>query len=215
MTEAVDCVFNLDWDERKKVSWARYGSASAARSITGAWSTLIPETNSSAHLYACDTTRIHEADYWDLRVIVAINRVQPKKIPSTEGMYFSRSSSPFYESWIRSTHRNFERAIQAIQNNDFSTLASVAESSCLQMHALMLSTSPSLRYWNGVTVDCIEAIERVKARNKSVFYTIDAGSQVKVVCFPDVASEVEKTLSEVPGVQQVIQSSIGSGAYTY
>jgi diphosphomevalonate decarboxylase len=45
-----------------------------------------------------------------------------------------------------------------------------------------------------------------------VFFTIDAGPQVKAVCLPEARATVEAMLAGTKGVRQVIVSGLGSGA---
>ena len=52
------------------------------------------------------------------------------------------------------------------------------------MHAAAISARPPLVYWNGATVECFQAVQRLRATGVPVFFTIDAGPQVKAVCAP-------------------------------
>ena len=214
LTEAVNQAFDLSWDLPQKASWARLGSASAARSITGSWSTLIPSSSRSDNMFGCELFQIHDSTYWNLCVVVAITETAPKAISSTEGMRLSRETSPFYPTWVESTRRDFDVATVAIQKKDFSQLKEVAESSCRKMHALMLSTEPPLRYWNRTTLGCLDTLEKLQNRQVPVFYSIDAGPQIKAICSSDAVDTVADALVQVNGVRQVIQSAIGGGVET-
>lgn len=211
LAESIDSAFGLAWDLQEKASWARLGSASAARSIAGCWSTLVPNPSASNDIFSCEISRIHDATYWDLRIVIAVTETDPKPVSSTDGMHLSSETSAFYSSWLESTQRDFEAALLAIENKDFNSLATVAESSCRKMHALMLSTNPPLRYWNGTTLGCLDTLEQLQDRQVPVFYSIDAGPQVKAVCTNDVAERVADALRRVSGVRQVVQSAIGGG----
>ena len=63
-------------------------------------------------------------------------------------MISSADTSPYYDAWVRTAARDYERALAAVEQRDFEALAEVAEHSCLKMHALMLATRPPLTYWN-------------------------------------------------------------------
>jgi diphosphomevalonate decarboxylase len=45
-----------------------------------------------------------------------------------------------------------------------------------------------------------------------VFFTVDAGPQIKAVCLPSSADAVADALSKTPGVIKVIRSTLGDGA---
>ena len=80
------------------------------------------------------------------------------------------------------------------------------------MHAAALSARPPLVYWNGATVECLHAVQRLRAQGVLVFFTIDAGPQVKAVCAPGARSQVAAALGAVPGVQELLTSALGPGA---
>jgi len=103
-------------------------------------------------------------------------------------------------------------ARDAIAVRDFGKLASVAEHNCLKMHSVMWASRPPVVYWNSATLDCLQAVRELQSGGVAVFFTIDAGPQVKAVCPPDVEAHVVETLSQVAGVQAVHTSAIGCGA---
>ena len=76
----------------------------------------------------------------------------------------------------------------------------------------MLSARPGLVYWNPTTVECIRRIRAMRADGVGVFFTIDAGPQVKAVCKPLAFDQVAAELSSVVGVRQVLASGLGEGA---
>jgi diphosphomevalonate decarboxylase len=44
-----------------------------------------------------------------------------------------------------------------------------------------------------------------------VFFTIDAGPQVKAICLPEAATELQAELAALPGVREVIATGLGPG----
>ena len=75
-----------------------------------------------------------------------------------------------------------------------------------------MSARPGLVYWNGATVECLHRIRELRQDGVGVFFTIDAGPQVKAVCLPGTGERVAKVLADVPGVLEVLSSSLGNGA---
>jgi len=125
----------------------------------------------------------------------------------------SKQTSPYYGAWTESTKSDHAAGLLAVSQQDFSRLASVAESSCLKMHALMLSSQPPLSYWNGATVETIAAVRELQGAGISVFFTIDAGPQVKALCQEDATDIVVDRLASVPGVLRTLVCGLGPGAY--
>jgi diphosphomevalonate decarboxylase len=76
----------------------------------------------------------------------------------------------------------------------------------------MLTSQPALVYWNGATLACIETIGELRARGTAVFFTIDAGPQVKAVCERGAAAQVASALGALPGVIETRTVGLGAGA---
>jgi diphosphomevalonate decarboxylase len=124
----------------------------------------------------------------------------------------SATSSPYYPAWVAGQPADLATARKAIADRDFAALAEVAEHNCLKMHAAAIAAHPPLVYWNGATVECLQAVRRLRASGVPVFFTIDAGPQVKAVCAPGVRPRVEAALRAVPGVLELLTSRLGPGA---
>ena len=181
-------------------------SGSAARSLYGGFAELTNDADSISVRQLC------AAPTWPLTVIVAITETAPKATGSTEAMEISRKTSPFYGSWVLQQEADLETARQAIQNRDFSHLAAIAEHNCLKMHSVMWASRPPMVYWNSATMRCMQTVRQLQGDGRGVFFTIDAGPQVKAVCLPEDADIVRQALAQTPGVVKVMSSGLGSGA---
>ena len=203
LVTAVDETFALGLPAAARAAWARRGSASAARSVFGGFVAFDPDAGASTLL---------DRDEWPLEVVVAVTSDAAKAVSSTEGMERSRSTSVFYGAWMQSTGTDFDEACRAIRRRDFEALAATAEHSCMKLHALMLSTRPGLLYWNAATIDAIRAVQALRDAGTPVFFTIDAGPQVKAVCLPAAAATVVDRFQALTGVKRVMRVGLGAGA---
>ncbi|MCR9259147.1 MAG: diphosphomevalonate decarboxylase [Pseudomonadaceae bacterium] len=185
--------------------WARRGSASAARSLFGGYVALVPP------LWRAQP--IAPASHWPLKTVVAITNETQKSISSSEGMERSRLTSDFYTPWLRGAGDDFAAAFDAINNKDFAALAEIAELSCLKMHSVMLTSLPTLSYWNPATLACMDAVRELRNQGTPVFFTVDAGPQVKAVCEPQHETRVSEVLTQVPGVIRTITCGLGNAAH--
>ena len=188
---------------------ARQGSGSAARSIFGGFvemhAGLLPDgTDSFAE-------PLLAADVWPLEVVIAITERGEKAVGSRAGMEQSAASSPYYPDWVTTSPADLSRGRHAILSQDFENLADVAEHSCLKMHAAAMAAQPPLIYWNAATVACLHAVRDLRRSGVPVFFTIDAGPQLKAVCEPGAGRDVEQTLRDVPGVLDTLVTGLGPG----
>ncbi|MEO0424557.1 MAG: diphosphomevalonate decarboxylase [Pseudomonadota bacterium] len=191
---------------------AREGSGSAARSIFGGFVEMargVREDGSDAV-----ATPLLEAADWPLEVVVAITASGEKDVGSTEGMNLTADTSAYWSGWLSAQEQDLSEARQAVLSRDFDKLAEVSELSCLKMHGLAMSARPGLLYWNGATVECIHRIRELRRKQAlAVFFTVDAGPQVKAVCAPAHVQRVREALESVDGVQRVIHTPLGPGAH--
>jgi diphosphomevalonate decarboxylase len=189
---------------------ARQGSGSAARSVFGGFVEMHAGTAPDGlDSYA---EPLLPADAWPLEVVIAVTATGEKEVGSRSGMTRSATSSPYYPAWVAGQPADLDVARAAIRARDFAALAEVAEHNCLKMHAAAIAAEPPLLYWNGATVECLRAVGRLRAAGTPVFFTIDAGPQVKAVCLPGARAQVEAALRGVPGVLDLKTSRLGPGA---
>jgi diphosphomevalonate decarboxylase len=209
LVAAAAAALGLSMTPRELSILARRGSGSAARSIFGGY--VVMRAGTSADGNDSYAEPLLEPESWPLRVVVAITSHARKPIGSTSGMRSSAASSPYYPAWIGSSPADIDAATHAIRRRNFSALSTVAEHSCLKMHALALSGSPPIIYWTPATLACIDAVRQLQRDGIDVFFTIDAGPQVKAVCMPAHAATVVETLRAVPGVIDIIDTGLGAG----
>jgi diphosphomevalonate decarboxylase len=206
---AAAAALELDCSAKSLSILARRGSGSAARSIFGGYVEMhkgqAPDGSDSF------AEPLADAAAWPLTVLVAITATGEKAVGSGRGMTRSADSSPYYAAWVDSHPPDLDAARAAIAARDFARLAQVAEASCLKMHAAAMSAEPPLLYWNGATVDCLRRIRQLRDQGVPVFFTIDAGPQVKAVCLPEAEGAVRAALEVEPGVREIIATGLGPG----
>ncbi|HEY5623151.1 MAG TPA: diphosphomevalonate decarboxylase [Gammaproteobacteria bacterium] len=199
----------LELTDRELSVLARRGSGSAARSIFGGYVEM--HAGSAADGSDSFAEPLLDAHAWPLSVVIAITGRGEKAVGSTDGMANSASSSPYYGAWVATSPADLERGRAAILARDFEALARVSEHSCLKMHAAAMAGDPPLVYWNAATVAAMQAIKELRDSGVAVFFTIDAGPQVKAVSLPEAAPDVVAGLRDVSGVIDVVESRLGAG----
>ncbi len=207
---AADGALGLGLAKHELSMLARRGSGSAARSIFGGFVEMAAgDRDDGTDAFA---TPLLDAAAWPLEVVIAITTREQKATSSRDGMQASQRTSPYYRDWIATVPGDLATARDAVLARDFEKLAHVSEASCMAMHAVMLATRPALIYWNGATLACIQCIRSLQAEGTGVFFTIDAGPQVKAVCLPQAAARVADALRGIGGVEDVLASGLGEGA---
>jgi len=203
---AADAALELRLGRAALVSLAGRASGSAARSLMGGYVELMNLDDDIA------VNQLLGPEDWPLAVVVAITAAGPKPIGSGSAMEISRKTSPFFDRWIEQQAADLDAARSAVTGRDFAKLGAVAEHNCLKMHSVMWGSRPPIVYWNSGTLACMETIRELQAGGNAVFFTIDAGPQVKAVCLPGDVARVRQALAATPGVSDILVSGLGDGA---
>ena len=202
---AINSLMKKKWNTQLLANQAGSVSGSAARSILGG---IVRLNNEPEKIRI---TQLLSPNDWPLRVVIAITDKKEKAISSSKAMKLSADTSPFYSSWVEDQNDDIKEANSFISKKDFEGLASISEHNCMKMHSIMWTTRPSIVYWNATTIDCMQAIRDLQKNGESVFFTIDAGPQIKAICLPENEEKIAKKLNEIKGVQSIMTSGLGSG----
>jgi diphosphomevalonate decarboxylase len=193
--------------QRELSKLARRGSGSASRSIPGGfveWQAGESEEDSFAFSIA-------EPDHWDLVDCVAVVSRGHKKTGSTEGHALA-STSPLQEGRVADASRRLGLCRLAILERDFGAFAAVVEQDSDMMHAVMMTSTPGLFYWQPPSIRVMEAVREWRAGGLPVCYTVDAGPNIHVICPREQAGDVEGRVRKLPGVQDVLVAGVGGPA---
>lgn len=199
---------NASLSEKELTTFARLGSGSACRSIPDGF--VVWEkgtTHESSYAYS-----LYDEAYWDIRDILVIVDKKMKKVPTSDGMK-TIETSPLLAGRLAAVPGRLQRAKSALSRKDFSALGTVIEEDCLDMHAVMQSQVPPLSYWNETTVHLMERVGKWRRDGIPVYFTIDAGPNVHLICQGKDEENVIAALSDVTGIQEIIYNTVARGAH--
>lgn len=183
-------------------SLARFGSASAARSLFGGFTILKKDAESSEPL---------NIDWPELRVIIGIVTNSSKEISSRAAMECTRETSPFYDSWLKKADELFSQSVPAVQKKELNTLGPLIRQSYLSMFSTMLTSTPSTLYWKPESVALLHSCEELRQEGISIWETMDAGPQVKMVCLEhDLDSALQRLRAAHPLVEFLVSKAGGA-----
>lgn len=197
----------LTLSEAKLSRLARLGSGSACRSIPGGF----VEWRDGGSDHESFAISIAPADHWNLVDCVAVLKTGPKPVGSTEGHALA-GSSPLQQARVEDTPRRLDICRQAVLRRDFSALAEIIEQDSNLMHAVMMTSTPPLFYWEPGSLELMRAVREWRKAGLPAAYTLDAGPNVHVLCEATAAASVQARLSALPYVQQVLVAHAGGPA---
>lgn len=201
LTAAAAAALGLQYSEKELSIFARLGSGSACRSIPDGF-VLWEETFARS---------IFPHDWWDVRDIVIIVASGKKEISSAAGME-QVGTSPKLADRLAAISGRIKRAIDAIASKDIQTLGNVMEEDCLDMHAVMQSQVPPLHYWSKETKAIMDAVRQWRNKGLAVYFTIDAGPNVHLICEGADEGEIVKAVKAMSAVKEIIVNKPAEGA---
>ncbi|WP_025729085.1 diphosphomevalonate decarboxylase [Atopobacter phocae] len=206
LTGAIAQAFNWQLDHQALSRIARRGSGSATRSLFGGfveWEMGVDDETSQA-------IPIDDAQ-WDIGMLVMILTRQKKDISSRVGMQHTVETSPFYTNWVETAAQDLKQMKAAIYRQDFQTVGELTEHSAMKMHATTFSANPPFFYFEPETIHAIRIIQALRKQGHHIYYTLDAGPNLKVLGKRSELESVRQALLEHYSSDQLILTQAGPG----
>ncbi len=199
--------FDLELSEKELSRLARRGSGSACRSIPDGFVEWKPG-RTDEDLYAVS---IAPSSHWDLVDVIAVVKGKHKSVGSTAGHALAHTS-PIQKARVADAPRRLDIGRNAIMKKDFLALAEIVEVDSNLMHAVMMTSNPSLIYWEPTTITIMKTIPELRQTGIPVCYTLDAGPNVHVIVESKFVKKIEERLSELAGIEKILVASVGGPA---
>ncbi len=197
----------LQLDQASLSRLARLGSGSACRSVPAGF----VEWQAGQDDHDSYAASIAPPDHWDLVDCIALVSQEQKLTGSMLGHTLA-DTSPLQHDRLVDAPRRLSLCREAILERDFSKLSRVVEQDCNLMHAVMITSTPTLIYWQPATLSVMLAVQAWRQDGLPVCYTIDAGPNVHVLTLSAQAHQVAGLLRHLTGVMQVLVAHPGGRA---
>lgn len=204
---AATAAAGLDLDAVALSRLARRGSGSACRSVPGGFVEWLAGSGDEDSF----AVSIAPPEHWPLVDVIAVISTAHKETGSTEGHALA-ATSPLQAARLADAPRRLDLCRRAILQRDFEAFAEVVEQDSTLMHAVMMTSSPPLFYWQPTTLAVLHAVREARRGGLAVCATVDAGPNVHLICEKEVAPGVLQLLGDIPGIQQVYLAQVGEGA---
>ncbi len=162
---------------------ARLGSGSACRSIPSGFAEW--RSGDGEDSYAVQLAPPH---HWELPITTVYFSPQPKAISSLEG-HRAAQSSPFFETRLRHLPETLQTVRRAILERNLPVLGMTAEREAVSLHIIAMSSQvlerphlSGIYYWEPQTLALIHAVQNWRGEGLEVYFTLDAGPAVHLLC---------------------------------
>lgn len=197
----------LNLAEKQLSILARQGSGSACRSIPSGFVEWL-DGNTSGSSYAVS---LYPPDYWEIVDIVAIVSKEKKEVSTSEGQKLAKTS--FFYKFRQTNMNNKIRLLKKyLKEKKFGDFGELAESEALEMHAIMLTSNPSLIYWTAGSLELMKLVKKWRQEGLAIYFTINTGQDIHLLCQKKDTDKVVQRLKRLPFVKKHIINFPAKGA---
>jgi diphosphomevalonate decarboxylase len=186
---------------------ARLGSGSACRSLYGGF--VLWQAGPSPDEQT--VRQLHDEEAWPLADIIVVVDRTPKPVSSTTA-HRAAWTSPLYSPRLAGLPARLARVQDALDRSDLEELGRELEAEALEMHGVMMSSTPSAVYLTEATSQVLAWLRRERTRQGlPAYFTLDAGPNVHVICERQNADWVGSRISAEFPDAEVIMDRAGAG----
>ncbi|MCY4023065.1 MAG: diphosphomevalonate decarboxylase [Anaerolineaceae bacterium] len=217
LTCAASAALGLRLSRRDLSVLARKGSGSSCRSIHAGF----VEWHAGQDDHSSFATQLADARHWNLVDLAVLVTEREKSVRSSDGHRLA-ANSPFWPSRTRSMASRLAEVRQALLKRDFHRFGREVETEALEMHAIMQTSAHEQRgawqsgifYMAADTLRLINAVQRWRQAGMEVYFTLDAGPTVHLLCLEDQSGDVLDAVQSLEGSQdwRTIACRPGPGA---
>lgn len=207
LTVAACAASGLSLTQKELSILARLGSGSACRSIPDGFVQWL-EGQDSESSYA---VTLFPAGHWDICDTVAVVSDEKKDVPTSAGHRLA-PTSPFYETRLSQMDKKIKRCRELLRDKDFSAFGELVEKEALEMHAIMITSTPPLLYWLPTTVILMKEVRRWRREeNIEAYFTINTGQDVHIISRKKDEKKVTEKLKGLDCVKRIIPNNPSIG----
>ena len=204
---AASNALQLDLSEKDLSILARKGSGSASRSIpSGFVEWLAGDSDKNSYSFS-----LFPPEHWGLVDCIAVIQSAHKQTSSTHGHSFA-DTSPLQFARVVDAIKRLEDCKTALFEKDFDKLAYISELDSNLLHAVMLTSTPTLMYWEPGSVKLMKDVMELRKKGTPVFYTLDAGPNVHVITTSAYQDKIKRWLNEGNYASKILVSNPGDSA---
>ena len=144
--------------------------------------------------------------------MVAVVSTEKKDVPTSVGQKLAQTS-PFFEARAGRMADKLSKIKKIIEKKNFTEFGDLIEAEAIEMHAIMITSNPSLIYWSVGTLKIMKLIKKWRAEGLPIYFTINTGQDIHLICEKKNSAAVESKLKEVIEVKKILVSYPAEGAH--
>lgn len=184
---ALAAAADLDLPRSELSAIARYGSASAARSVTGAFSILYAGRTDSD----CYASQLDTAAYDDLRCVIGLVPAYKE----TESAHQEAAESHMFTARLAHVHEQNANLRAALRAGEFDHVFELAEHDSLSLAATTMTGPSGWIYWRPRTLEIFGTVRELRESGIPAYFSTDTGATVYVNTTDEYVDTVESAVA--------------------
>lgn len=208
LTLAATKALRLDLSEKELSILARQGSGSASRSIPDGFVEWMDGNTSDTSF----SQSIFSAEHWDMMDIIAIVSKEKKEVTTSEGQKRVESSI-FFQTRLTHIQEKIKLCKKLMSERNFSEFGKLVEMEALELHAIMLTSWPSLIYWLPQSLYVMKSVQKWRKEGLQVYFTVNTGQDIHILCQKNDREVVMDKMKGLENIIKIIPNSPSRGTY--
>jgi diphosphomevalonate decarboxylase len=207
LTVAATKALGLNLDKKELSRLSRLGSGSACRSIPDGfvkWQAGINHKTSFAF-------SLYPPDHFEIYDIVVIASKEKKQIRSTAGHSLAHTS-PFLKTRLKNLPKKIKLLEKYLKEKNFTKLGFLSEQEALNMHAVMITSNPSLLYWTPNTLKLMKLVQKWRTKGIEIYFTINTGQDIHFLTRKKELKKLTAKLKKLKIIEKFIINKPAKGA---
>lgn len=207
LTLAASYAAGLKFAEKKLTILARLASGSACRSIPGGFVEWKKGTTSNDSV----AFSLYPPNWWDIIDVVLVLSDRKKDISTTDGQKLA-FSSPFFTNRLKRMESKIKKLKKSLAEKDFSVFGTLVENEALELHAIMLTSTPSLIYLRPETLFFMKEVVKWRKKGLEAYFSLNTGQALHILCQSKDLMRVKLKLRGYRNIKKIIISRPAEGA---
>ena len=207
LTLSASTAAGLKLTEKELSILARQASGSACRSIpSGFVEWKKGQTSNESFAYS-----LYPPYWWDLIDVVLVLSDGKKVVSTTDGQKLA-FSSPFFTNRLERLESKIKKLKKSLAEKDFSEFGILVENEALELHAVMLTSIPSLIYLHPETLFFMQEVTKWRKEGLEAYFSLNTGQALHILCQSKDLVRVKQKLAGFRNIKKIIINRPAGGA---
>ena len=99
-----------------------------------------------------------------------------------------------------------------METKNFTEFGEIIEGEALELHAIMLTSTPSLIYWQPETIKLMKLAKKWRSEGLEVYFTVNTGQDIHLIIEEKNSKALVKKLKDIKEVKKMIINQPAIGA---